>query len=143
MIPHNETSSTPSQQQKGEETSERKPENSKLLLFTVALIIGVMFIWQTSYGIHEAKHLLPSGPFSLLCFVLLLSLTGYWLQQDSRNHSVTWVFDMGFFLLLAWPIIIPYYLFKTRKSKAFLIILGYYALNVGARFCGRLLGRLF
>ena len=142
MIPHNETSSTPSQPQKWEEISERKPENSKLLLFIVALIIGVIFIWQTSYGIHEAKHLERSGPFFLLCFVLLLSLTGYWLQQDSRKHSITLVFDMGFFLLLAWPIIIPYYLFKTRKSKAFVIILGYIGLNVGARLFGRLLGRL-
>jgi hypothetical protein len=143
MIPYSETSSTPSQPQKGEETSEKKPINTKLLFVIVALIIGVLFILQTSYGIHEAKHLEPSGAFYLLCYVLLLSLSGYWLQEDSRRHGIKWVYDMGFFLLIAWPLIIPYYLFKTRKSKAFLIIIGYIGLSVGGRLFGRLLGRLF
>ena len=37
-----------------------------------------------------------------------------WLQKDARRTGVGTVHDWGYFLLLAWPIIIPWYAFKTR-----------------------------
>jgi hypothetical protein len=37
-----------------------------------------------------------------------------WLQKDARVTSVSSVHDWGFFLWLAWPLLIPWYAFKTR-----------------------------
>lgn len=37
-----------------------------------------------------------------------------WLQKDARRHGVGAVQDWGYFLLLAWPVVIPWYAFRTR-----------------------------
>ena len=37
-----------------------------------------------------------------------------WLQKDARRTGVGAVQDWGYFLLLAWPVVIPWYAFKTR-----------------------------
>lgn len=51
---------------------------------------------------------LSSGP--LLAVIV-------WLQKDSRRTGVGAVQDWGYFLLLAWPVVIPWYAFKTRGRK--------------------------
>src|SRR5262245_10108903 len=37
-----------------------------------------------------------------------------WLQKDPRRTGVGAVQDWGYFLLLAWPVVIPWYAFRTR-----------------------------
>jgi len=37
-----------------------------------------------------------------------------WLQADARARRVPLVHDMGLFLWLAWPVLIPWYAVKTR-----------------------------
>jgi len=37
-----------------------------------------------------------------------------WLQKDARHTGVGSVQDWGYFLWLAWPIVIPWYAFRTR-----------------------------
>jgi hypothetical protein len=143
MIPPKKSSITPSQQQNGPETSGRPSENRKSLSLIVMVIIGFLIISQLVFGIFSALNFEPSAAFVLLYYILLLSLIGYWLERDSRKHHITWVFDMGFFLYLAWPFIIPYYLLKTRGSKAFIIIIGYISLYIGANLLGRLMARVF
>ena len=40
-----------------------------------------------------------------------------WFWDYSRRHRVTWVLDMGCFLLVAWVIIVPYYLLKREGRR--------------------------
>jgi hypothetical protein len=37
-----------------------------------------------------------------------------WLQKDARITGVASVHDWGFFIYLAWPVVIPWYALKTR-----------------------------
>jgi len=37
-----------------------------------------------------------------------------WLQRDARRTGVASVHDLGFFLWFAWPVMIPWYAWKTR-----------------------------
>jgi len=53
-----------------------------------------------------------------------------WLQKDARRTGVRQVQDCGYFLLLAWPVVIPWYAFKTRGCSGWRPVAG-------------LLGRLF
>jgi hypothetical protein len=62
---------------------------------------------------------LSSGP--LLAVVL-------WLQKDSRRTGVGAVQDWGYFLLLAWPIVIPWYAFKTRGRSGWRLAAGLFGL---------------
>jgi hypothetical protein len=52
------------------------------------------------------------------------------------------VYDLGFFLYLAWPIVMPYYLIKTRGAKGLLVMLGFVAAYVGAAIIGIILSVL-
>jgi hypothetical protein len=64
---------------------------------------------------------LSSGP--LLAVIL-------WLQKDAQRTGVGAVQDWGYFLLLAWPILIPWYAFKTRGRAGWVLSLGLLALII-------------
>ena len=74
--------------------------------------------------------------YTFLHWAAQLWIIGWWLCSDSRRRNVAWVYDMGFFLLIAWPIVMPYYLLKTRGAKGSLIILAFIAVYFGAAIFG-------
>ena len=100
-----------------------------LYLIAVQVVTGV-------YLAREAK--LPPA-FSLLYPLGFLWVVGWWLRQDSRGRGVRWVFDMGLFLYIAWPVVMPYYLLKTRGAQGLLAILAFAGAYVGALFAGAVL----
>ena len=56
-----------------------------------------------------------------------------WLQQDARRTGVGSVHDLGYFLLLAWPVVIPWYAFKTRGRSGWRLTTGLFGL-IGAAY---------
>lgn len=61
--------------------------------------------------------------FDVLSPIAFIWLIWWWLRDDSRKYGISWMLDLGMFLLMAWPIILPYHLFKTRGLSAFIPIL--------------------
>ena len=55
-----------------------------------------------------------------------------WLQKDARRTGVGAVQDWGYFLLLAWPIVIPWYAFKTRGRAGWVLLLTLMGLIISA-----------
>src|ERR1700682_2197777 len=78
------------------------------------LLYLLVLITQIGRGIYLGLQIEPSGAFTLLSWVALLWIVGWWLRADSRKRGIAWVYDMGFFLNIAWPLIMPYYLVKSR-----------------------------
>jgi hypothetical protein len=73
--------------------------------------VGVCVAFVMAYGILG----IPPHPFiRLIIIVAPLVAAINWLQADARARRVPLVHDMGFFLWLAWPAVIPWYAFKTR-----------------------------
>jgi hypothetical protein len=64
------------------------------------------------------------------------------LRTDSRKRAVAAVYDLGFFLYIAWPVVMPYYLVKTRGAKGLLLILSFIAAYVGSAILGVVLSVL-
>jgi hypothetical protein len=56
-----------------------------------------------------------------------------WLQKDARRTGVGAVQDWGYFLLLAWPVVIPWYAFATRGWLGWRLTAGLFGL-VGASY---------
>jgi hypothetical protein len=56
-----------------------------------------------------------------------------WLQKDARRTGVGMVLDWGYFLLLAWPFVIPWYAFKTRGRSGWRLTAGLFGL-IGAAY---------
>ena len=51
-----------------------------------------------------------------------------WLQRDAARTGVGSVHDSGLFLWFAWPVIIPWYAWKTRGRSAWRLIFTLFAL---------------
>ncbi|HEX8291432.1 MAG TPA: hypothetical protein VF570_06750 [Pyrinomonadaceae bacterium] len=101
-----------------------------------ALLYLFLVVAQLAAGVYLARGAEPPPAFSFLYPLGLLWAVGWWMRDDSRGRGVGWVFDMGLFLYVAWPFVIPYYLLKTRGAKGLLVILGCAAVYVGALLAG-------
>jgi hypothetical protein len=60
-----------------------------------------------------------------------------WLQKDARRTGVGMVQDWGYFLFLAWPVVIPWYAFKTRGRSGWRLAIGLFGL-IGAAYISEL-----
>jgi hypothetical protein len=47
-----------------------------------------------------------------------------WLQKDARRTGVPAVLDWGMYLWFAWPVVIPWYAWKTRGRAGWRLALG-------------------
>jgi hypothetical protein len=101
-----------------------------------ALLYLFLITTQVVGGVYLAREAEPPPAFSFLYPLGLLWVVGWWLRVDSRERGVAWVFDMGLFLYIAWPVFMPYYLLKTRGAKGLLVMLAAAGVYVGALIAG-------
>ena len=88
---------------------------------TARLIVYLMFgfaaLAQMEAGVFYAHHLeMPWSSNHTQTFVYAILMT-FWLDYDSRERKSWRVWDLGYFAFAAWPLVIPYYLIKTRGMK--------------------------
>ena len=53
----------------------------------------------------------------------LIYIILWWFQSDRSDRGIQLPFDAGFLMAALWPVVFPFYLFKTRGAKAFRILL--------------------
>lgn len=82
------------------------------------LFYAFLFITQTLHGFLSAGYHESSMLYQIIERIGFVWLLCWWLQHDSRKYQIKWVLDMGLWLWLAWPFILPYYLIKTRGKSA-------------------------
>jgi hypothetical protein len=100
------------------------------------LLYSFVLITQFADGLYLGQQIEPPGILTIVRWVGLIWLIGWWLRTDSRKRTVPSVYDMGFFLYVAWPIVMPYYLLKTRGAKGMLFILAFVGAYFGAAIIG-------
>jgi hypothetical protein len=103
------------------------------------LLYTFVVITQFAYGAYLGAQLQFPDGVSLIYGFGLLWAVGWWLRTDSSRCGVLSFYDLGFFLYLAWPVVMPYYLLKTRGAKGLLVMLAFAAAHVGAAIFGILL----
>jgi len=55
-----------------------------------------------------------------LAFPLVMAT---WVMADARRRGLSLSYDYDTFVFLAWPLVVPAYLFQTRGTRAFLTLL--------------------
>jgi hypothetical protein len=95
-----------------------------------------VFFAQIATGIHLVSRHEAPPIFQLIYIFGFLWIIGWWLKRDSRKQGVSLVFDTGLFLYVAWPVIMPYYLLKTRGAKGLITILGFLGVYLGGTIIG-------
>jgi len=112
------------------------------VLSPAPLLYTFVVITQFAQGAYLGAQLEFPGTVTFLFTVGMLWAVGWWLRTDSRRRAVLSVYDLGFFLYLAWPILMPYYLLKTRGAKGLLVMLGFVVAYIGAALVGMVLSVL-
>jgi hypothetical protein len=108
---------------------------SRIFSPTVLLYVFVI-IKQFANGIYLGLSVEPPDGLELFYWLALLWIIGLWLRTDSRKRCFVWPYDLGLFLYIAGPILVPYYLIKTRGANGLLVILGFLGVSFGAGFVG-------
>ena len=70
----------------------------------------------------------PAPIMSLILMWAPLITVILWLQKDAQRTGVGAVRDWGFFVWLAWPVVLPWYAFKSRGWQGWRLLLGLMAL---------------
>ena len=79
-----------------------------------ALVAVSLLLSAAAGGLYAAlERPLPEVVSVLGNLLLSLSVIA-WFRRYSRVHSVSWVFDMGTFLLSLWMFLVPYYVVRRE-----------------------------
>lgn len=92
-------------------------------IFTLVVLFTVDISVLTAYG-HEVSD--GTEWVWSVAFSLLLAL---WVRSDRRARNYSAPFEHEAFMFFAWPVVLPYYLYRTRRGKGLM-----WATGVGALF---------
>src|SRR6185436_18406552 len=84
-------------------------------------------------AVYAATQVEPSPVVALFLSAGPLLAVVLWLQKDARRTGVGAVQDWGYFLLLAWPVVIPWYSLRTRGRSGWRLMAGLFGL-IGASY---------
>ena len=106
------------------------------IISPTVLLYTFLVISQIGRGFYFASADEPPPAFTLINALGFLWIIGWWLRRDSPKRSIARIYDIGMFLYVAWPFIMPYYLLKTRGGRGLLVILGFVGAYLGAVLVG-------
>ena len=109
--------------------------SSKLTSVTTFLYL-FLIVTQLISGVYLASGREAPPTFVAVYVFGFFWMIGWWLRDDSKRQEIKWVYDIGFFLYLAWPVVLPYYLLKSRGVKGILAILAFIGVYLGATVLG-------
>jgi hypothetical protein len=87
---------------------------------------------------YAALQVEPSPVAAFLLSGVPLLAVLLWLQKDAQRTGVGAILDWGYFLLVAWPVVIPWYAFQTRGRNGWQLTVRLFGL-IGAPYISWLL----
>ena len=108
----------------------------KKLTSPTGLLYLFLVLTQIVTGAYQVSGVEPPASFTLFYIFGFFWIIGWWLRADSRKRGVGWIFDMGLFLYVAWPLVVPYYILNSRGSRGLLAILYFVVSSIGATVAG-------
>ena len=87
-----------------------------IVIFTVAMTAGTVVMAYRGLHVSERVNYLWLATYSLLVVL--------WFREDSHVHGVHLPLDAGFFVIVLWPLVIPYHCYKSRGLKGLALAAG-------------------
>jgi len=97
----------------------------KYIVLTIIVLSAMLTVEQWYMG---SKDIETSDSIFYLWTFMFSIIIGLWAQKDNNGVKFNKPFEFGVFVYFAWPIILPYYLFKTRGLEGMIIFIGFIAL---------------
>jgi hypothetical protein len=91
---------------------------------SILVLLGILlFVYHLGMGVYYGVGLEPSPVFDFLYSSAFICGIVWWLRADGQKYQVRFVYCLGVLVGIAWPILIPYHLFKTRGRRGFIPLL--------------------
>jgi hypothetical protein len=101
---------------------------SKPLIFLSILAIT----YTVGLSILAVHALLPqAGQSRVLWSIAYGLILTWWVHTDRPNRNFKLPFEFEYFVLFAWPVVVPYYLYRRLGWRGLLLALGICGLYVG------------
>ena len=86
-----------------------------LLLQAWILLVGFFLVHNLVHAVYSGWEREFPARLQLIFTLSLVPFLWYWLIQECRTRGQSFPLDMGLFLLVAWWVLLPYYLWKTQR----------------------------
>jgi hypothetical protein len=116
---------------------------SQRVFSPTVLLYSFVVINQFAAGLYLGLAAEPPVAYRVLQTLAQIWIIGWWLISDSRKRGIAWVYDLGLFVFIGWPILMTYYLIKTRRAKALLVMLGFIGVYIWATMAGLFVSIVF
>ena len=100
-----------------EDVSEPLEVRSTSLAVSKMLVVASLFQAQVIPGLYAGLGRRAPEAWPLLSSLCIGVSIIAWFRHYSRAHQISWVVDMGWFLLGAWVVIVPYYVLKREGTR--------------------------
>lgn len=96
-----------------------------LVLYTLIAIVLAFSYVQVLFGLAEQD---VSATTDLLWIFVFAALVAIWTTKEPKFKIFSPPFEFGAFVYFLWPVVLPYYLCKTRGSEGLVLFVGFVAL---------------
>jgi len=96
-----------------------------IFLFALTVIFTIGLSVLAGHGVIPTRA--QSSGFWALVFGLILT---WWVYTDRSSRKLTMPFEFEYFVLFAWPIVVPYYLYRRLGGRGLLFGIGVWGLYV-------------
>jgi len=93
-------------------------------------LVALAAIFAAGLSVFAARGVAASRSTELLWrfeFQLILAL---WVLADRRNRGFSVPYEFDTFVFFAWPVVVPYYLYRSRGRGGLLLGAGIWALYI-------------
>ena len=91
------------------------------------MVLPTLMLWVYALALGLASAATPNGTLpwaaDYLSRASLALIIAHWVNADAQKRNWPLCYDYGSFVYFAWPIVVPIYLFRTRRAGAFLTLL--------------------
>ncbi len=92
----------------------RWPAHSRFTSLTLVILVLTANIGR---ALLARSNIEPSPEFKLIFGIALSFTIAYWLDRDNRATNLIRAWEKAWFFFIAWPVVLPYYLVRTRGAK--------------------------
>jgi hypothetical protein len=94
-----------------------QPAEQSGLRLATGLVVTSVFLPRLIYGIYGGLGTeAPESLFPLTAAFYLMSMWA-WFSAYGRTRKVPRVMDMGWLVMMAWPVVLPYYIIRSEGRK--------------------------
>ena len=84
---------------------------------SLASLIALMMIFAAARAVLALEHLNASAESERLWSIFTQLFVAGWVYVDRRERHLSLPFEFDAFVLFAWPVALPYYLYKSRGAR--------------------------